>query len=461
MPEIVERAEPGSFRDPSGFIFERDGEIYRQVNAVYRDDYDQLIESGLYDELKAAGLIVAHEEVDLEGRDAYKLLRVERIPLISYPYEWCFSALRDAALLTLDIQKRAVARGMSLKDASAYNVQFRGARAVLIDTLSFERLRDDRPWVAYRQFCRHFLAPLALMAMRDVRLAGLLRDHIDGLPLDLASRLLPSRSRLSFGLFLHIHLHAGMEARHGGQATKPTRSARFGRNALLGLAASLEAAVRRLNWEPKGTEWIGYASDTNYSDMAATSKRTMVEAFLGQIGPTSVWDLGANTGEFSRIAASGGIPTVSMDIDPACVEANYREARAGNSSDLLPLVMDLTNPSPGLGWAGNERASLADRGPADAVMALALIHHLAIGANVPLDRVAAFLADLSHHLIIEFVPKEDSQVARLLVVRDDVFPDYNRPSFEGAFARYFHTLRVEPLAESGRILYLMKRKNPA
>jgi hypothetical protein len=248
---------PGSFRDPSGFLFEREGVLYRQVNRAYRDDYDRLVDSGLGRSLIDDGLLIPHvesEEEPYDPRIAFKVLRPERLPFVSYPYEWCFGQLKAAALLTLEIQQRAMERSMSLKDASAFNVQFVDARAILIDTLSFETYREGTPWVAYRQFCRHFLAPLALMSRIDVRLNQLFRPSLDGVPLDLASKVLPWRTRFDPRLLIHIHLHAGAERAYSGDKPPPNPRP-FSRNALSGLIDSLQGAVRSLSWEPKGTEW--------------------------------------------------------------------------------------------------------------------------------------------------------------------------------------------------------------
>ncbi len=410
----------GSFRDPAGFLFWRDGELFRQVHRSYAADYDHLLASGLYDELVAAGLLVPHEETDepaCEGviptgsAAAYKVIHPRRLEFISYPYEWCFSQLKDAALATLAIQRRALARGMWLKDASAYNVQLdpRVGRSLLIDTLSLERYPEGRPWVAYRQFCQHFLAPLALMARCDVRLGDLLRVHLDGIPLDLASRLLPWRTRLSPGLLLHVHAHARMNRRQAGRLGPEIRNPKseirnkseirstndqkrvLSRRSLNLLLGSLERVVEGLEWRPCGSPWGDYyASMHNYTPQALAAKERIVAELLDQARPKTVWDLGANDGRFSRLAARRGALTVCWDGDPACVERNYRTMQAEAQRGLVPLQVDLTNPSPSLGWAHRERMSLVERGPADVVLALGLVHHLAIGNNVPLDYLAEF-----------------------------------------------------------------------
>ncbi len=448
-----------SFRDPSGFVFRSEGVLHRHVSNKGAADYDLLMGSGLYEKLVQADLLVAHDEVDSGvSLGAHRVLRPVELDFVSYPYEWAFSQLRDAALVTLEAQLLAMEHGMTLRDASAYNLLARpGRRPVLIDTLSFGAYEEGSPWVAYKQFCQHFLAPLALMAHTDVSLGGLMRLHIDGVPLELASRLLPGKTRLSPGLLAHIHLHAKSQAKHASSERR-TATMRMTRHAKLAVLDSLQSTIRRLEWKPAGTEWGDYYADTNYSDSAAQAKETIVDAFIGRAGPKRVWDLGGNVGRFSRLASRRGIPTICFDVDPAAVEVAYRQTRDEGEDALLPLLMDLTNPSPSLGWHHAERDGLLARGPADLVMALALVHHLAISNNLPLDRVAAFLAEAAaRHLIIEFVPKEDSQVQRLLRNREDVFPHYDQEHFEAAFASRFKVIERRAVGDSQRTLYLMER----
>ena len=447
-----------SFRDPNGFVFLRGGSVLRQVNAAYREDYETAVEAGLFETLWKKNLLIRHEELEDESPcspDAYKILRPVRVPFVSHPFEWPFSAYKDAALATLKIQREALKKGFTLKDASAYNIQFLDGRPLLIDTLSFERQVPGSPWIAYRQFCQHFLAPLALMSRRDIRLGQMMRDFIDGVPLDLADRLLGWKARLSFPLYIHIHLHAGSQKKYSGAGSH--KQGRVGPNAMKGILDNLASAISGMKWKPEGTEWADYYTFTNYTDAAFENKRRLVEKFIVEASPRSVWDLGANNGEFSRVASSRGIPTVAFDIDPAAVDKNYRRIRAEKEANLLPLVNDLTNPSPSLGWANSERDGLVARGPVDTAMALALIHHLAISNNVPLERIAAFLASICRKLIIEFVPKDDSQVQKLLSSRKDIFPDYTIEGFSREFAKHFRILRSEPIEGSGRTLHLLER----
>jgi hypothetical protein len=450
--------EPSSFRDPSGFLFYQDGLIFRNVSQAYRAHYDQLLDSGLYEALAAAGLLISHEEVDSpnpETASAYKVIQPEQIPFISYPYEWSFSQLKNAALTTLRIQKKALEYNMSLKDCSAYNLQFIRGKPVFIDTLSFEAYREGEPWIAYRQFCQHFLAPLALMSLRDIRLGQLLRVYIDGVPLDLASSLLPISSRFQFSLSAHIHLHAKSQKRFAAKPL-PVSEGKLSRIAFLGLIDSIERAVQKLTWRPQGTEWVDYLDENSYSETSLEHKKKAISALIDETYAEQVWDLGANTGFFSRVPASKGILAISADNDPACVEVNYQTCVRDHETHVMPLLLDLTNPSPGIGWGHEERMSLMERGPADVVMALALLHHLAISNNVPFDRIASFLSRICHWLIIEFVPKSDLQVQRLLSTREDIFDDYRQQAFEDAFGRHFSIRKSIQIQGSERVLYLMQ-----
>ena len=451
-----------SFRDPSGFLFRDEGILYRQVNRVYAENYDCLMESGLYRKLVKAGLLIQHQEVEQVkgGNDTvYKILMPELIPFISYPYEWSFNQYKDAALATLSIQNRALKNGMSLKDASAYNIQFVDGNPVLVDTLSFEIYQEGQPWVAYKQFCQHFLAPLALMALKDVRLSQLMRVYIDGVPLDLASQILPGKTRLNFGLLTHIHLHASAQKRYADAEIEEAR-ARGGvsQQAMQGLIESLQATVKKLTWKAGGTEWGNYYDITNYSDAAFAHKKEIISGWVERVQPGVVWDLGANNGEFSRIASERGVFTISSDIDPTAVEQNYRRVRIEKERNLLPLVLDLTNPSPSLGWANQEREAFAKRGPADMIFALALIHHLAISNNVPLPRIAELFASMGNWLVLEFVPKSDSQVKKLLKSREDIFDFYTHSGFEEAFLELFNIRESIAVKESERKLYLLQKR---
>lgn len=456
--------DPASFRDPAGVVYRRGGVLYRRVNESAQHDYGALMASGLYQQLTSRRWLVAHEEVETAPGD-WRTLRPDAIPYVSYPYEWCFSQLQDAALLTLDVLSASLARGMTLKDASAYNVQFVGSRPVFIDTLSFERYRENEPWVAYRQFCEHFLAPLALMAHTDVRLRRLLGDFIDGVPLDLASRLLPLRTWLHPGLATHVHLHARSQQRYRDQGRDGRAVARptLQKHLLVAMIDGLRRTVLGCRMRERATEWGEYYSDVNYSPEAMGAKERLVADFVAALAPTGglVHDLGANVGRFSRILSGPQRYVVAHDVDELAVERHYRANRSDQVDSVLPLLLDLTNPSPSLGWASAERASAIHRMAGHTVVALALIHHLAISNNVPLPQLAEFFGRVADRLVIEFVPKEDSQVRRLLATRVDVFPAYHTAGFEEAFAVCFDIERREPVPGTDRMLYAMRYRQTA
>jgi hypothetical protein len=455
-----------SFRDPAGFVFENGGEIYRQINHAGAEDYEHFMSSGLYQKLVDEKLLVPHKEVSDAKKfgthkKRYKIIQPELVPLVSYPYEWTFHQLKDAALLTLKVQKLALEYGMILKDSSAYNVQFIGRMPVFIDTLSFWRHNEGNPWEGYKQFCEHFIAPLALSAYASPEILPTLRVFLDGIPLDLAAKLLPARTRLKPGLASHIYLHASSQKRHDrlDESKKATnRQRKVSKMALNGLMASLENTVKKLKPGRRDTQWGEYYTFTNYSDQSFENKKKIVKELLSQVKPKTVWDLGANDGTFSNIAADLGAYTVAFDVDAKAVEQNYTHKDVLDKL-ILPLVQDLSNPSPSLGWAHAERHSLEERGPADVAMALALIHHLAITNHSPFSQVAAFFARISKYLIIEFVPKGDSKVDLLLsAFSRNKFEGYTEENFEAAFSKYFKLIEKKPVKDSKRVIYLYKVK---
>lgn len=457
-----------SYRDPAGFVFKHKGCVYRQVNKAGQKDFEHFITSGLYDKLVAEQLIVPHvtaKKTTDFGNDTerFVIIKPDQIPFISYPYEWSFPQLKDAALLTLRIQDIAMKHGMILKDASAYNIQFVGKRPVFIDTLSFAIYEAGKPWDGYKQFCEHFIAPLAIARYTTYDALKLLQANIEGIPLQLANKILPRRARFNAGIFSHIYLHSASQRRFEKSGAKSKNEAQEVKTramsplAFQGLMASLERTVKTLTPPKSQTEWGDYYDFTNYSEKGFKEKHAMVGKLMKQITPTPavVWDFGANNGEFSQIAAKQDIYTVAWDIDPIAVGRNYLHKE--HSDTMLPLIQDCVSPSPALGWMGTERDSLFERGPADVTFVLALIHHLAIGRNLPLPRVADFLAATSKYVIIEFVPKGDSKVDILLASRKDIFPEYDIEHFEAAMKRHFKLVKKEAIPHTKRTLFLFKK----
>jgi hypothetical protein len=476
-----------SFRDPSGFMFCSEGEFYRQVQRSYQSTYELFLHSGLYQKLCDLEYLIPHQEVQkvypgVEGggeSSAYKVLKPERIPFISYPYEWCFSQLKDAALLSLSIQKLALSYGMSLKDGSAYNVQFFRGKPIFIDSLSFEPYLEGKPWVAYRQFCQHFLAPLALMCYRDIRLNELFLSHSEGIPLDLATNLLPWYSRFKLPLYFHLYLHRKAQERWSSrkEATALASQKFFSRFSFLALIDHLETGIQSLRWNPPASLWSEYyatnATETTTTTITTTTTtRTSEEAsyslagfeykkkvlleLLAEKRPQEVWDLGANTGLLSRLASTQGIFTLAFDADPLAVEKNYQEVSKKAEKALLPLRMDCSTPSPAVGWAQEERLSFLERGPAEVVWALALVHHLVFSSGISLERIAYFFARCARQLWIEFIPKEDPQVQKLVASRPVLGIHYELQHFEKVFQVYFCIEKKIPLLPGLRTLYVMQ-----
>ena len=458
----ADQVDPASFRDPAGFVYRRDGVLYRQVNAGFEAGYATLMSSGLYEELTSRSWLVRHAEESLHlaaSRSAHAVLRPEELPFISYPYEWCFSQLCDAGLLTLDIQLAALDRGLTLRDASAFNVQFVGANPMFIDTLSFGPYVEGQPWSAYRQFCEHFLGPLLLTAKKDARLGVLHREFSDGVPLDLTSKLLGLASWFSPKALLHIHLHARAQRKYDGRSG-PHRQRATGAislDALRGLISHLRSALQDIRWHPDETEWADYEASHNYSAGDAREKEDLVRTLLARHRPRSVWDLGANTGTFSRIASEVCDRVCAFDSDSGAVDIAYRRLRQEQNNRILPLLVDLSNPSPSSGWAGEERRSLADRGKADCVMALALMHHIVLSRHVPIDRFVRFCASLGETAILEFVPFEDQQAQRLIVSRTEQSPGYSQQDFDLAVSSSFSDWHTYSIGGSGRALYFCAR----
>ncbi len=457
-----------SFRDPDGFVFKHNNRVYRAVTDSGKQNFENLINTGLYKELTNKRLLINHEVVNdarlrektgekfpLLKDSLYTLIKPEPVPFVSYSYEWCFSQLKSAALATLEIQRTALGYGMSLKDGSAFNIQFLNNDPVHIDTLSFEQYTENEPWAAYGQFCRHFLAPLALMKYRDLNLNKLLQVYLDGVPLNVSSRILPLKSRFSFGILLHIHLHSKADKT---LKTKSSQSKKISKHSLLGIIDSLETAIEKINIKQSESEWTGYYNNLTYSKESFAHKKEIVSELLDKINVKTLWDIGANTGEFSRLAAEKGIATLSIDADPHTVERNYRESMKQNTGNILPLCIDICNPSPGLGWSQRERMPLMERAPADAVLALGIIHHLVTGNNLSFEMIAGFFGRICKNLIIEFVPKDDPGAKQLLRFRKDIFTDYSQKVFESAFSDLFSIKSQTPVKGTGRIIYLMQRK---
>ena len=447
------KPHPASFRDPCGQVFVKEGVLYRSIQSSYFKEFEHLEQSGLLSLLQERKLLVSHTVVE---RGEKIILRPQPLPFISYPCEWSFSALKQAALLHLEISRVALEHGMILKDASGYNVQFVGSHPIFIDTPSFDLYKEGTPWQAYGQFCRHFMAPLLLMSYRSEELGKVLSLFMDGLPLDMASALLPLRSHLSPYIALNLHAHARSLLKNRKHSA-PRAQASLSRKGLENLLGHAKLFLEDLTPLRRETEWGDYYQFTNYSEESFSAKENVVAQWLERIGARRIWDVGGNDGHFSRKVAPGRELVISSDIDPVAVDKSFEKG-----GEVLSLLVDILNPTPGIGFANQERTPFLERvqsAQLDGIMALALIHHLCISGSCSFEMIARLFSELAPHLIIEFVHREDSWVKRLLDNMGDrrwVFDFYRQDNFEKDFSRYFSIEEKERVSGAERTLYLMR-----
>jgi hypothetical protein len=436
--------------------------VLRALSSRGLADWKALEASSLFRSATAEGKLVATEEVDdgvpADLADGYAaVLAHERVPFVSYPYEWPFGMLRDAALLQLELLRRALAEDLVLKDATPYNIQWRGSRPVFVDVGSFERLRAGEPWAGYRQFCMLFLYPLLLQAYRCVPFQPWLRGSLEGIPPGDARRLFTLRDRFRRGVLTHVVLHSRLERRYGRRRKDvrgELRAAGFHKGLIEANVRGLEKLVRRLAWRPEESGWTRYGEEAPYSAADTAAKEAFVREASGLRRRGLVWDLGANDGRYTRIAAAEADYSVALDADAGVVELLYRAVRAEGAETVLPLLADVADPSPGLGWQGRERMPLEARGRPDLVLCLALLHHVCIAGNVPVRSFLGWLAGLETELVIELPTREDPMVGALLDRKSPgANPDYGTDAFELALGELFRVERREVLPSGTRILY--------
>jgi hypothetical protein len=469
-PRTDARHEPGSFRDPESRIFYAGGDVYRALSQDGLDDFKALQGTKLFERFSESGGLVRTELLEdtaavpneLLAKDCAGVLKHERIPFVSYPYEWTFSMLKDAALLQLDLTLAALDEGMVLKDSTPYNVQFKGAKPVFVDVGSFERLREGEPWVGYRQFCMLYLYPLMLQAVKGVPFHPWLRGCIDGIAPAQMRGVCSARDRFRKGFWLNVFLHAKLEARHGdrGKEVKDeVRKAGFRKELIVANVRRMRKLVSSLDWSPPEGVWVAYGERNSYTDDDAKRKDEFVREVATSQRWGLSWDIGANNGRYSRIAAEGSDHVLAVDADQGPMELLYRTLRDEGDEQILTLTMNLADPSPSLGWRGLERKDLAARGRPDLVLALALIHHVTIAANVPVAEFVDWLASLGTSLVIEFPTREDPMVEKLLgPKREGLHPDYERVNFERVLAAAFDVERRERLSSGTRLLYFARPK---
>jgi SAM-dependent methyltransferase len=456
--------EPGSFRDPESRVFYADGHVYRALSADGLSDFEALEATGLLDGERVVPTQRAEGAPAMQGllvHEPAAVLRHERIPFVSYPYEWTFSMLKDAALLQLDLLLAALEHDLVLKDSTPYNVQFKGARPTFVDVGSFERIREGEPWVGYRQFCMLYLYPLMLQSLKGVPFHPWLRGSIDGIRPSEIRPLMNFRDRFRKGVFTNVILHAKLEERYAGkpQQVKDEVKRVFKKELFVANVRKMRKLVERLEWNPPEGVWTAYGERNSYTDDDARRKDDFVREVATSRDWNLVWDIGANNGRYSRIAAEGAKTVIAVDADQGPVELLYRDLRDEAGEQILPLTMNLADPSPGLGWRGLERKAMPDRGKPDLVLALALVHHVAISANVPVKEFVDWLASLGSALVIEFPTREDPMVKQLLAPkRDGLHPDYELEFFERTLGEAFEIERTERLQSGTRVLYYARPK---
>src|SRR3954451_15255432 len=457
--------EPGSFRDPESRVFYAGDDIYRALSKDGLADFQALAETGLLDDNRIVRSELADGVPGAAGvlpTETAGVLKHELIPFISYPYEWTFSMLKDAALLQLDLLLVALDKDLVLKDSTPYNVQYKGGRGIFIDIGAFERLREGEPWVGYRQFCMLYLYPLLLQSVKDVPFHPWLRGAIDGITPAQMRGVMSFRDRFRRGMTTNVFLHARLEQRYADkprETKQEVKRAGMGKQLILANVRKMRKLVSRLEWDPPQGVWVAYGERNTYTDDDAKRKDDFVREVSTSRDWNLVWDIGCNNGRYSRIAAGGARHMLAVDADQGPVELLYRELRDAGDETILPLTMNLADPSPGLGWRGSERKSMADRGSPDLILALALIHHVAISANVPVTEIVGWLASLGSALVIEFPTRDDPMVQKLLAPkREGLHPDYKLEFFERTLNEAFDVQRSERLESGTRVLYFATPK---
>jgi ribosomal protein L11 methylase PrmA len=453
-------ADAGSYRDPSGRVFVLDDRVLRTVMPRAAADFEFVRSTGVLQSLIAEVSAIAEERVDPAGlphgfNDARYVVQHPKLPFISYPYEWCFTALKRAALLHLDIQIRCLEQGVALSDASAYNIQFLGPKPIFIDSLSFRRYREDEFWLGHKQFCEQFLNPLLLRALLGVPHNAWYRGGLEGIPTGELNRLLPLHRKLSWDVLTNVVMPASFQqTATGGSDAKMPATARFPRAAMQRMLGRLRKWISRLQPADRGkTVWGDYARETSYATEETERKRALIGQFAAAVRPSMTWDIGCNTGDYAMAALESGAGyAVGFDFDQAALDGAFARAEREGLS-FLPLFLDLANPTSSQGWAERKRRGLTDRASADAILALALVHHLAIGRNVPLDEVVAWLVSLAPNGIVEFVPKSDPMVQRLLRLREDIFDDYSEETFAKHLQARAKIVQVVDASATGRRLF--------
>jgi hypothetical protein len=458
--------DTGSFRDRDGRVYHHQGRVLRGLSASALENFRRLQDKKFYQKLVKSGKVVATRELPIEENllpeDVQAqwsgFLEHEPIPVISYAYEWTFSMFKAAASLQLHLVERAISNGFTVKDATPYNIQFVDRKPVFIDIPSFEPLKEGEPWSGYRQFCEMFLFPLLLQSYKNCNFQPFMRASIDGVGVHTAAGLFGFRDRFRKGVMSHVWLQAKLDRRYGGSSENvrsSLKSAGFNRELILVNVRKMQKLVRKLAWQATGSEWGDYSEFHNYSDEDHVRKEGFIREAVTSSKASVVWDIGCNTGQFSRIAASLCEQVVSTDIDHVAVERLF--LNKDTPDNILPLVQNVADPSPNWGWRNSERTDLQSRSKPDLVLCLALIHHVVITANIPLAEFVDWLAGLTSKLVIEYVSRRDDKVKTLLRNKEDKYQDYSCENLEANLKRHFEIRRQEDLNNGDRTLFYCEK----
>ena len=455
------RFESGSFRDPDTRVFHQDGSIYRALTERAFADWKRLARSRVYERFTSEGRLIGTRSAPRAGFPGLApkwvaVLEHARLPVVSYPYEWSFGMLRDAALLQLDLMLAALDEELTLKDATPFNVQWIGAQPTFIDVGSFTAYEAGAPWDGYRQFCEMFLYPLLLQAYRNVPFHPWLRGRLDGITAAECRSLLSGRDWLRAGVLTHVHLQAAAQARYGAAVNDvgaDLRAAGFHAGLIRNNVTRLRRTVERLRWTPARSTWSDYQRILTYDDVDRERKAGFVQRVLETRRWPLVWDVGCNTGVYSRMAAVRADYVLALDADHLVVDRLYDALKQEGRRSILPLVADVADPSPGLGWCGRERRPLPDRGAPDLILCLALAHHVVIGRNVPLADFVDWLAGFGADVIVEIVDRGDPLVEQLLRKRRGQAIHYSDAAARAELAGRFGGMTRETMSSGTRTLY--------
>ncbi len=445
--------DPGSFRDPASQVVIDGDKVLRLLDKRGLEGWRALAGSDFFEPAVTGGRLIGAVEVGDPPPGSAGALEHPRLPFISYPYEWTFSMLKDAALLQLDLLKDALSSGLTIKDATPYNIQFVEGRPMFIDIGSFEAYRDGEPWLGYRQFTRQFLFPLMLRAWVGVPFQPWLRGDLEGPTPAQMAHLLGRKKRFNTGAMFHVRLQARMEARMSGRAVRENlRTAGFTPELILANVKKLQTLVSSLEWEKTDDGWSDYGSCSHVGRDRAT-KSDFLQSAIERVGPSRVLDLGANDGHFSTIAAGAGAHAIAVDSDEAVLDDLYRRSPGLN---LTVVLTDLVNPSPAQGWAGKERSAVIDRARPDLVIAYGVIHHLIYGASIPPREVVGWLRTFACPVVVEFVSPDDEMVARLTgnKLPHELHGDREEHEFRALLDPLFETIDVKKLADT-RVLFAL------